>query len=175
MSSRPFASVNRGITMASQGLAMVGFALLITFAAATAVDVLARWLFNSPIRGLSDWGTLVMIVAVTAGMPANMIKRQNVTIEMLGNVGEALFGWRWPAMLDALGAVVTLGFIGLLAWRLVLFAQSMSETSETTLILQLPLAPWWGVGAVFAVVAALAQVMVVGRVVLYCVVGGEED
>jgi hypothetical protein len=31
------------------------------------------------------------------------------------------------------------------------------------------------VGAVFAVVAALAQVMVVGRVVLYCVVGGEED
>jgi TRAP-type C4-dicarboxylate transport system permease small subunit len=163
MSSRPFASVNRGITMASQGLAMVGFALLITFAAATAVDVLARWLFNSPIRGLSDWGTLVMIVAVTAGMPANMIKRQNVTIEMLGNVGEAL------------GAVVTLGFIGLLAWRLVLFAQSMSETSETTLILQLPLAPWWGVGAVFAVVAALAQVMVVGRVVLYCVVGGEED
>jgi hypothetical protein len=77
--------------------------------------------------------------------------------------------------LDALGAVVTLMFIGLLAWRLVLFAQSMSETSETTLILQLPLAPWWWVGAAFAVVAALAQVMVVGRVALYCVVGGEED
>jgi TRAP-type C4-dicarboxylate transport system permease small subunit len=175
MFSRSFASVNRGATMASQGLAMVGFALLITFAAATAVDVLARWLFSAPIRGLSDLGTLVMIVAVTAGMPANMSRRQNVTIEMLGTVGEPLFGWRWPALLDALGALVTFGFIGLLSWRLVLFAHSMSSTSETTLILQLPLAPWWWVGAAFAIVAGLSQLLVVVRVVLYCVVGGEED
>lgn len=169
-----FDRIDHRVTALSQILAMLGLALLIAFAAATALDVLLRSVFNAPIRGLSDVGNLIMILAVTAGIPANIKLRQNVTIEMLGKLGAQTISRRSPAVLNTFGALVTLGFICLLCWRMADYAIHMGMTSETTLILGLSLAPWWWVGAVFAGVSAVCQVLVVIQTIR-SVICPEED
>ena len=65
-------------------VAFIGLVGLLAVAIATMVDVLLRWLFNSPIEGYEDVSQLLFAVIIAACFPAGLIQGRNITIRFLG-------------------------------------------------------------------------------------------
>jgi TRAP-type C4-dicarboxylate transport system permease small subunit len=120
-------------------IALVGFVGLLVQVAATMLDVLLRWLFNTPIYGLSDISQLVIVFMVAASFPASLAGQHNITIRFLGSALPP----RRAAMVEAFGHVVMLGVFVLIAWQLTVFTSELFEQGRTTWMLGLPLGPSW--------------------------------
>ena len=116
-----------------------------------------RWLFNSPINGVSDVGPLVVAIVTAAFFPFALTERYHVSMGFLGGV----LGPRARLWLDAFAALVTWAFFILLAWQLIRYSVEIHQLGETTWVVQIPLAPWWSVVSFFVVVCAVVQLAVV--------------
>ncbi len=74
-----------------------------------------------------------MAVVIAACVPANLAARQNITVEFLGN----RWGRAAKAFLDGFGGLFTLAFIGLMAWQFIPYAIEVTDSGQTTWVLQL--------------------------------------
>lgn len=132
-------------------------AVLVLLAASLAItlDVALRFLFSSPLHGLEDIVSLIVIIAVTACFPAAFALRTNITVRMLGKaLGPAV-----SARLELFGQAVALVFIVLVAWQL--WQHVGDQAGRVSFILALPVQWAWQVAASLAVVAAIVQAIVV--------------
>lgn len=125
--------------MLTRAIALIGLALLLLLALGTVLDVLLRWLFNSPIVGLSDTYSLFMAGVLASCFPLCIYNRGNVTIRFFGNA----LGPRATNFLDAFGNLITLCVFALLAWQLWLHTDQLARDGETTWVLSWPVSPWW--------------------------------
>lgn len=137
--------------------AVLGMLALLSFILMTNFDVLMRWLFNSPINGVSDVGPLVVAIVTAAFFPLALTERCHVSMGFLGD----LLGPRTRLWLDAFAALVTWAFFVLLAWQLVRYAVELHRLGETTWVVQIPIAPWWFAVGLFMVACAVVQLAVV--------------
>lgn len=112
---------------------------MLILASATVLDVLLRWLFNSPILGLTDTHSLFTAVIIASCFPLCIYKRGNITIRFLGS----LLGNRVRDILDIFGSLVTLIIFTLMAWQLWLYADQLAQDGATTFVFDWPLSPWW--------------------------------
>ncbi len=119
------------------GLAAIGLCGLVFQAVAIVMDVLSRWLFNSPVLGMEDINGLLIVVIVAAFFPAVLHDRGNIAIDVVGR----LFGPRGAETLNAFGHLVTLVFFVILAWQL--FRHAADLGGRITQILELPVQPMW--------------------------------
>ncbi len=136
-----FSRIEKGISILTRAIALIGLALLLLLASATVLDVLLRWLFNSPIVGLVDTHSLFMALILASCFPLCIYKRGNVTIRFIGNI----MGSRVKNILDAFGNLVTLTIFALMAWQLWLYTDQLALDGETTWVLNWPVSPWWRV------------------------------
>ncbi len=129
----------------ARAIAFVGLIGLLVMALAILADVTLRWLVNVPIPGLEDLNGVLISIVVASFFPALLIERKNVSLELFGLlVAPARREW-----FNSFGHLVTLFFIAVIAWQLVLHAGSVAD--QETLILRLPTAPgWWFAAALFA-------------------------
>src|SRR3954469_8811224 len=75
-------------------VAFIGVFAMLFIAFTTIADVGLRWLFNSPIDGLSEIEGMSLAVAVSACFPAGAAQRVNLTIDLLGNrVPPRILAW----------------------------------------------------------------------------------
>lgn len=130
------------------GCAITGLLLL---AMLTTLDVLLRYLFASPIRGLADVTALAAAVLLSACMPYVVASRGNIMIDFLGR----LLGNRACRGLNLFGAAVTSLFFAAMAWQCIRFALDMKDNGEVMAILRWPVWPWWTLVAGFIVLTAL--------------------
>jgi TRAP-type transport system small permease protein len=137
--------------------AVLGMLALLVFILMTNFDVLMRWLFNSPINGVSDVGPLVVAIVTAAFFPFALTERHHVSMGLLGD----FLGPRARLWLDAFAALVTWAFFVLLAWQLTRYTVELHQLGETTWVVQIPVAPWWSVVSFFMVVCAVVQLGVV--------------
>ncbi len=134
--------------MLTRAIALFGLALLLLLASATVLDVLLRWLFNSPIIGLVDTHSLFMALILASCFPLCIYKRGNVTIRFIGNI----MGSRVKNILDAFGNLVTLIIFALMAWQLWLYTDQIALDGETTWVLNWPVSPWWRVVTILIII-----------------------
>jgi TRAP-type C4-dicarboxylate transport system permease small subunit len=134
-------------------ITVVGFTILIIVALVTMADVLLRWLFNAPLEGLEDINRYTFAVVIATCLPAGLIQGHNVTIRFLGSA----LGRRGSLWLEVLGALATLVFFGLMAWRFVVFARDEWVVGRYTLTLEMATAPWWWAVAVLLALAVAVQ------------------
>jgi TRAP-type C4-dicarboxylate transport system permease small subunit len=120
-------------------LAFVGVIALLVVAGTTLVDVLLRWIANSPITGLNDINSLAAPIVIASCLPLVIAHRQNISIRLLGDA----LGRRPSRWLDAFGSVCLLVFIVLVAWQLTLYTAELSRANRTTWQLLIPVAPSW--------------------------------
>ena len=137
--------------------ALFGMLALVAFVLMTIVDVMMRWLFNSPINGVADVGPLIVAIVTTAFFPFALAERHNVSIGFLGG----FLGPRAQVWLEAFAALVTWIFFILLAWQIVRYTIELRQLGQTTWVVQMPVAPWWAVVSFFIVVCVVVQVSVV--------------
>ena len=143
-----FSRIEKGISILTRSIALIGLALLLVLASATVLDVLLRWLFNSPIVGLGDTYSLFMALILASCFPLCIYKRGNVTIRFLGNI----FGPRVKNILDAFGNFVTLIIFSLMAWQFWLYTNQITLDGETTWVLSWPVSPWWRVVTILIII-----------------------
>ncbi|WP_337178386.1 TRAP transporter small permease [Hydrogenophaga borbori] len=137
----------------SQWLAIAGLAGLTGISLAIVADVALRAALNRPLDGLSEVMSLVGALTIASFLPLSMVTRSHVSIRFLNR----LVGTRGSQWLERFAALVTLVFVSLVAWQLLVYAKEMFSSGEKTWILQMAIGPWWmGVGALL-VLACLAQ------------------
>ena len=61
-----FERLDRAVTRIARVIALIGLAGLLLLASATVLDVLLRWIFNSPIVGLNDTHSLLTAIIIFA-------------------------------------------------------------------------------------------------------------
>jgi TRAP-type C4-dicarboxylate transport system permease small subunit len=130
------------------GLAVFGLLLL---AIVTGGDVFMRFVFASPIRGLTDVTMVVAAVLLSACLPHVVASRGNITVDALGR----RIGPRAYRALNFFGALVTCLFFAVMAWQCIGFALDMRSAGETMPTLRWPVWPWWSAVAVFISLTAL--------------------
>ena len=135
-------------TRVSRAIALIGLAGLLVLALATVLDVLLRWVFNSPIVGLNDTYAMFAAVVIASSFPLCIAQRGNITIRFLGKI----LGSRMSNLFETFGNLVTSGIFVLMAWQLWLYADQLQADGETTWILQWPVSPWWRVITILVVV-----------------------
>ena len=134
-----FEQLDRTVTRITRIIALIGLAGLLLLASATVLDVLLRWLFNSPIVGLNDTHSLFTAIILASCFPLCIYKGGNITIRFAGRI----FGDRVKHVLDVLGNLLTLIIFALMGWQLWLYADQLAEDGATTWVLGWPIAPWW--------------------------------
>ena len=137
--------------------ALFGMLALVAFVLMTILDVMMRWLFNSPINGVADTAPLIVAIVAAAFFPLSLAGRHHVSIGFLGS----LLGPRATVWLVAFASLVTWVFFILLAWQIVRYTIELRQLGQTTWVVQMPIAPWWVVVSVFMVVCVAVQVSVV--------------
>jgi TRAP-type C4-dicarboxylate transport system permease small subunit len=141
----------------AEGLAGVAIGGLLVLAFGTAIDVLMRYAFASPIRGFIDLVSLAGAVLLSACMPHVAASRGNIAVDMLGQ----WLGVRAKRWLDTFGALVTALFFCVMAWQYVRFAIDMKQTAEVTPVLRWPVWPFWSAVAAFIALTALVSLFTV--------------
>lgn len=120
-------------------VAYIGLIGLLLVAIATMVDVLLRWLFNSPIEGYEDVTRLLFSIIIASCFPALLLQQRNITIRFLGKA----LGPRATLWLEALGSLATLFFFTAMAWQIGSFAWEEVANHHYTQTLELATGPWW--------------------------------
>ena len=119
-------------------ISLIGLVGLLSLASATVIDILLRWLFNSPIFGLNDLYSLFMSIIIASCFPLCIYNRSNITIRFLGN----FLGERPKAILDVFGAIITLIIFFILGWQFWLYTNRLSQYGDKTWILNWHISPW---------------------------------
>ena len=134
-----FERLDRAVTRIARVIALIGLAGLLLLASATVLDVLLRWIFNSPIVGLNDTHSLLTAIIIASCFPLCIYKGGNITIRFIGKI----CGPRVKDILDIFGNLLTLVIFSLMGWQLWLYADQLAEDGATTWVLGWPISPWW--------------------------------
>jgi TRAP-type C4-dicarboxylate transport system permease small subunit len=147
-------NIEKSIRRITEIIALIGLFLLLIQAVAIVIDVLLRLFLNSPVFGMEDINQLLISVILASFFPILLINSKNITIDFLGQIlGEKIKVW-----LDALGQLVTLLLFVLVVWQLTIF--SIEVSNQHTLILQVPIAPFWWLTSGLIALCLPAQLLV---------------
>ena len=151
---RPF---SRRFDAITRWAAFLGFLILLVVAATTVVDVLLRWLFQSPIEGLDDISHLAFAIIIVACFPAGLLQGHNITIRFLGSA----VGRRGGYWLEVFGALLTLLFFSMIAWQMVVHTGQARSSGDTTMTVEAITWPWWVVATAIVILCVPVQIAVV--------------
>ena len=107
--------------------------MLVTF-----VNVVARYLFNRPIRGAFEVTELLLLVLIFAGLPLVSHADEHVTMDFIDRMLPAP---AVPVLVRAVHAVVAAVFF-FLAWQVIIKAGRISGYGDTTDVLRIAVGPF---------------------------------
>jgi TRAP-type C4-dicarboxylate transport system permease small subunit len=152
-----FEQCEKVTTRVTRAIALIGLTGLLLLASATVLDVLLRWLFNSPIVGLNDTYSLFTALVLASCFPLCIYKDGNITIRFLGKI----FGPRVKDILDIFGSLLTLIIFALMGWQFWLYADQLAEDGATTWVLSWPISPWWRAVTIIIILCVPVALMTV--------------
>ncbi|HYD77560.1 TRAP transporter small permease [Ramlibacter sp.] len=120
--------------------------------ALTFVDVLARYLLSAPVRGSLEVIEFCMALVIFTALPLVTRHGGHVTVELFDRAGSGVARRIRRALCDALSLLA----LGLLSWRLWVYAAGSAQSGSKTMVLGLHEAPLVQAMALFSAVSALA-------------------
>lgn len=139
------------LTPTHKALAAICGVLLLAMMALTVVDVIGRYVLNSPLPGATELTGLVLAAVIFIGLPAACLDDDHVTVDL---VVEHLPDWIQPVR-RLLVHILSTGVLGVVAWRLFIYGQAIAGYHETTNTLRIPVAPIAYLCAACSAIAAL--------------------
>lgn len=133
--------------------------LLVGLTLVTVLDVVGRYLFNSPLPGGTELTELLVMAVIFAGLPAICLDDGHVTVDMF--VGR-LRGAGAMAQLTIARAFVAV-VLGLVAWRLFVQGLRLMASTQTTVYLHVPLGPVAMAAALLCAAGAVLSAMMALR------------
>lgn len=145
------AIVVRGLTRTHTALSIICGLMLLAMMFVTLIDVVGRYLFNSPLQGATELTALLLVSTIFIGLPAVCLDEENVTVDLLT---DHLPAWIHPARKLVVRLASSL-VLGLVSWRILAYGLALSSYGETTVSLHLPVAPFAYLCAAATAVAAV--------------------
>ena len=119
-------------------LGIAASALLFAMMGLTFVDVVARYLFNSPIRGGFEMTELLLLVLIFAGLPLVSHGDEHVTMDFIDRM---LPRRALAALVRIVHALVAAMFF-FLTWQMLIKAQRIAGYGDTTDVLRIAVGPF---------------------------------
>ncbi len=161
---KPFGLIDIGgrfLEMFAQRVAVIAVAAVLLIAFANVTDVILRNFFSLSLYGLNEINTLLVAIAVSTCLPYGMARNAPLKINILGGRVPPVAG----AWLMVFASACMLIFLSFLAFRIGASARSTGLTNQTTVMTDIPKAPFfWGV-AIAVACAALVQLGVMLKAV----------
>ena len=104
----------------------------------TFVDVIARYVFNRPIRGAFEITELMLLVLIFAGLPLVSHADEHVTMDFIDRLLLAR-GRRW---LQRFVHLVCAGLLLFMAWQVSIKAATISRYGDATDVLRIVYGPF---------------------------------
>lgn len=150
--------IENALLIASRVAAGLGVACLLVVACLSVLDIVMRELLGDPLAWAGDVSKLAIILIISACFPAGLLERRQIQVKLLGT----LLGPVGNRVLDTIGAIATLGMFVGIAWYVTDYAGSAVVSAEYTMVLNVPLAPWWWAAAACFWACVPAQIFVIG-------------
>jgi TRAP-type C4-dicarboxylate transport system permease small subunit len=119
-------------------LGIAASALLLAMMCLTFADVVARYLFNHPIRGAFEITELMLLVLIFAGLPLVSHADEHVTMDFIDRMLPA----RTVLVLQRLVHALVAALFFFLAWQMWIKARRISEYGDTTDVLRVLVGPF---------------------------------
>ena len=135
-------------------LGIAASALLLAMMLLTFVDVVARYLFNRPIRGAFELTELTLLVLIFAGLPLVSHGDEHVTMDFIDRMlpPRAVAG-----LIRAVHAIVAALFF-FLTWQMLIKANRIAGYGDTTDVLRILVGPFVYFMAAMIFLTALVHV-----------------
>lgn len=118
-------------------VSLASSAMLIALTAVTVLDVVGRYLFNSPLNGASELTEFLLFGVIFLGIPAITLSDEHLTVELLT---DQLRG-KVDAVRKGLVQLIVLAFFVLAGWQVLEHANRLALYGEATTYLGVPYAP----------------------------------
>ncbi len=119
-------------------LGIAASALLFLMMCLTFVDVVARYLFNSPIRGGFEITELVLLVLIFAGLPLVSHADEHVTMDFI----DRMLPPRWVRGLIRVVHALMAALFFFLTWQMWIKAGRIAGYGDTTDVLRIAIGPF---------------------------------
>jgi len=119
-------------------LGIAASAILFAMMLLTFVDVVARYLFNFPLRGGFEVTELMLLVLIFAGLPLVSHADEHVTMDFIDRL---LPQAALRVLVRAVHALCA-ALMFFLAWQMWLKAQTIGGYGDTTDVIKIPVAPF---------------------------------
>ncbi|BCS88262.1 TRAP transporter small permease [Pseudodesulfovibrio sediminis] len=120
--------------MTEKTMRIIAACSLFAMALMTGADVAMRGLFNTPIFGCEEIVSILGVIAVGFALPYTHFQRSHIGVEIF--VRKLSKGPR--RILKFMTNLCTLFLVGVITWRMFLYAQTLGESGEVSMNLELP-------------------------------------
>jgi len=130
----------------SRGMSGVGAAVLAAMTLLAAMDVLLRYLFNSPISGALELIQYMMLIVVVSGFALCTIEKSHIRVEVLIDKCPP----RMRTLLYCITSFLSFGLMVMITWQAIVYTGLLQGSNMTSPVLFIPAFP-------FAIVLAVAM------------------
>lgn len=126
-----------GLRWVRSGIVLLGGLMLLTMMAMTIIDVIGRYVFNSPLSGAGELTELLLVSVIFMGLPAVTLEKEHTTVD--------LFTARMPPWMErwrvlAIGIIST-AVLCLIGWQLFVHAGRIWDYGDVSTTLRIPISP----------------------------------
>ncbi|MGD9920844.1 MAG: TRAP transporter small permease, partial [Pseudorhodoplanes sp.] len=129
--------------------------LLFAMMAVTAIDVVGRYLLNTPVPGGFEIVQYLMAVVIFASLPLTTGAERHLSVSILENRLRGTTRRVYRAVI----LLVSLAALAVIAWRMGVQASVLGRSQQVSGFLQLPLAPIAWIMTALATLAALVALV----------------
>jgi len=130
--------LERTIDGVSRIVNTAGVSVLLVMMALITTDVILRYVFNSPLRGVYEIVEVILVIVVSFGMAYTAMQKGMVAVEVLVE--------RYPprvrVIVDIFNSLAGLALFSLISWKTAEQAMTYRAAGETTYVSGLPLYPF---------------------------------
>ena len=130
--------LERTIDGVSRIVNTAGVSVLLVMMALITTDVILRYVFNSPLRGVYEIVEVILVIVVSFGMAYTAMQKGMVAVEVLVE--------RYPprvrVIIDIFNSLAGLALFSFISWKTAEQAMTYRAAGETTYVSGLPLYPF---------------------------------
>lgn len=149
--------LERAFLLMSRTAATLGVLFLLLVAAMSVTDIVVREITGRPIRGAYDLASLLTIIIIASSFPAGLLERRQIKVTVLGSfMSESV-----NRALDVFGALLTGVMFLFIAYFVTLHAMRVTDSNQMTMVLNMPIGPWWWIASICFWACIPAQLFVI--------------
>ena len=125
--------MDRILDLAAKGCGYLAGAFALAMMLFTVADIVARSLFNRPIRGVYDLVELTLACTIFLALPAVFLRDAHIVVDIADHLVPRAVGW-----LQRSAAIVTAALLAVMGWQMIEPTQDTLAFGDVTADLSLP-------------------------------------